>query len=83
MNNTYRAIQLSFIVHAQIETTVHSSNAYQPNSKAYEFQNTWRRITQLFSSDSYKDERTISKKLNNKFLDLSPHNNNHNNCIVI
>lgn len=56
---TYRAIQLSFVVHPQVESTVHPSNAYQPDSKAYEFQNTWRGITQLFSRDFDRDDRII------------------------
>ncbi len=62
-DGTYGAIQLSFVVHPQIESAVHPSNAYQANSKAYEFQNTWRRITQLFCTDFDKDERILSKKL--------------------
>lgn len=62
-DGTYRPIQLSFVVHPQVESTVHPSNAYQPNSKAYEFQNTWRRITQLFCTDFDKDERRSSKNL--------------------
>lgn len=63
-DGTYRAIQLPFVVHPQVESTVHPSNAYQANSKAYEFQNTWRRMTQLFSTDFNKDERNykISSK---------------------
>lgn len=59
-DGTHRAIQLSFVIHPQIESTVHPSNAYQAHSKAYEFQNTCRRITQLFSTGFEKDERILS-----------------------
>lgn len=51
---TYRAIQLSFVIHPQIESTVHPSNAYQAHRQAYEFQNTCKRITQLFKADLEK-----------------------------
>lgn len=62
-DGTYRAEQLSFIGHPQIEPAVHSSNAYQANSNAYEFQNTWGRITQLFCSDFNRDKWFTSNKL--------------------
>lgn len=51
---TYRAVQLSFVIHPQIESTVHPSNAYQAHRQAYEFQNTCERITQLFRADLKK-----------------------------
>lgn len=56
MSNTYRAVQLSLVIHPQVETTVHPSYAYQSDGQAYEFQNTWRRINQLFSV--FSQERT-------------------------
>lgn len=37
-NSTYRSIQLSCVIHPQIEPAVHSFNAYQPNGEAYELQ---------------------------------------------
>lgn len=79
-DGTYRAIQLSFVIHPQIESTVHPSNAYQPNSKAYEFQNTCRRITQLFSTDLDKDERILSKNPNNSPLTAVYLHNYYINC---
>lgn len=45
---TDRSIQLSCVIHPQIEPAVHSFNAYQPNGEAYELQYPWGRITQLF-----------------------------------
>lgn len=45
---TYRTIELPFVVHPQVKPAVHSFYAYQSHSEAYEFQNTCRRITQLF-----------------------------------
>ena len=45
---TYRAIQLPLVIHPKVETAVHPFNAYQAHRQAYEFQNTWGRMTQLF-----------------------------------
>lgn len=43
IGGTYRTIKFPFVIHPQIESTVHPSNADQSNCKADEFQNTWER----------------------------------------
>lgn len=40
VKGTHRSIELSFLIHAQVESSIHPSDADQPHCQADEFQDT-------------------------------------------